>query len=105
MPTDPVPLHVWLFEWHPSMERVSGQNYQDYETRLAEQRSGAVKATFEQKGWGGIEELVAAATNPYTVGSAIATIEGRGHRACGARVGVGGGIFTPRSGAGLLLRP
>jgi hypothetical protein len=75
MPTDPVLLHVWLFEWHPSMERVSGQNYQDYETRLAEQRSGAVRAIFEQKGWGAIEELVAAATNPYTVGTAIATIE------------------------------
>ncbi len=74
-PTDPVLLHVWLFEWHPSMERVSGQNYKDYETRLAELRSQAVKAVFEQKGWAGIEELVAAATNPHTVGSAIASIE------------------------------
>lgn len=75
VPTDPVLLHVWLFEWHPSIERVSGQNYKDYETRLAEQRSEAVKAIFEQKGWGGIEELVAAATNPSTVGSAIASME------------------------------
>lgn len=75
MPTDPVLLHLWLFEWHPSMERVSGRNYQDYETRLGEQRSEAVKAVFEQKGWDGIEELVAGATNPYTVGSAMATIE------------------------------
>ena len=67
--------HAWLFEWHPSMERVSGQNYKDYETLLAAQRIGAVKAIFDQKGWGGIEELVAVATNPYTVGSAIANIE------------------------------
>jgi hypothetical protein len=75
MPTDPVVQHAWLFEWHPSMERVSGQNYKEYETLLAEQRIEAVKAIVDQKGWGGIEELVAVATNPYTVGSAIANIE------------------------------
>jgi hypothetical protein len=75
MPTDPVLEHAWLFEWHPSMERISGRNYQDYETLLAQQRGEAVKAIFEQKGWGGVEELVAAARNPYTVGSAVVTIE------------------------------
>ena len=75
MPVDPVLLHLWLFEWHPSMERVAGQNYRDYETRLAEQRIEAVKSVFEQKGWDGIEELIGASTNPYTVGWAIASIE------------------------------
>ena len=75
MPTDPVVQHAWLFEWHPSIERVSGQNYKDYETLLTEQRIEAVKAIFDRKGWGGIKELVAVATNPYTVGSAIANIE------------------------------
>ena len=34
-----------------------------------------MKAIFDRKGWEGIEELVAVATNPYTVGLAIANIE------------------------------
>lgn len=75
MPTDPVLQHAWLFESHSSVERVSGQNYQEYESRLAEQRSAAVDAIFEEKGWAGVDELVAASTNPYTVGAAIAHID------------------------------
>ena len=75
VPTDPVLLHVWLFEWHPNMERVSGRNYQDYDRLLEEQRAEAAKAVFAERGWTGIEALVAAAVNPYTVGAAIATLE------------------------------
>jgi hypothetical protein len=75
IPTDPVLEHVWLFEWHPSIERVSGQNYNEYDARLAELRTEAAGAIFEQKGWAGLEELVAAAKSPYTVGGAMASLD------------------------------
>jgi hypothetical protein len=75
IPTDPVIESAWLFEQHPSTQRVSGQDYKAYEERLAEMRRIAVAAIYAMRGWAGIEALVAEAHDAYAVGAPILALD------------------------------
>lgn len=69
-PADPVLDLLWLFDMHPSTQRVSGR-YQNYEGRLLELRTEAVARIFKDRGWVGVEDLVGSAKASYAVGFPI----------------------------------
>jgi hypothetical protein len=74
-PADPVLKGLWLFVAHPATQRVSGRDYEHYEVTLASKRSAAVSAVLKQRGWEGVEDLIARAAEPYTVGGPIASLD------------------------------
>ncbi len=75
VPTYPVLEHLWLFEQHPSTQRVSGDDYRTYESNLAEMRQAAMQGIYAASGWTGIEDLVRRAKDPYTVGGPILALD------------------------------
>ena len=74
-PGDAIVRHRWLFTTHPTMERVAGRDYRRYDENLGNLRRRAVEEVFAQRGWPGIEELVAIAEQAYTVGWAAAWLD------------------------------
>ena len=70
-PVDSVLDGLWLFDVHPSTQRVSGRDYHNYDTRLSEMRAEALATVFKGRGWAGVEDLVARSKAPYTVGAPI----------------------------------
>jgi hypothetical protein len=74
-PADPVLEGLWLFAAHPATQRVSGRDYKRYEETLASKRAAAVSRVHKERGWEGVEDLIARATEPYTVGWPIADLD------------------------------
>lgn len=74
-PADPVLGCLWLFVAHPAAQRVSGRDYKRYDQTLASKRAAAVSTVYKQRGWEGVEDLIARAVDPYTVGWPIANLE------------------------------
>jgi hypothetical protein len=74
-PRDAVPKNLWLFTQHPSIERVSGKDYERYDELLASKRAAAVATIHQQRGWTGVEDLIARAAEPYTVGWPLSTLD------------------------------
>jgi hypothetical protein len=74
VPPDIVLEHVWLFDVHPSMERVAGRDYQEYDGRLSDLRKNAIESVLRAKGMSGIEELVDQARQPRAVGWSLGLV-------------------------------
>jgi hypothetical protein len=74
VPPDPVLEYVWLFDIHPSMERVAGRDYHEYDSRLSDLRKSAIGVVLRAKGLSGVEELVDQARQPRTVGWSLGQV-------------------------------
>jgi hypothetical protein len=67
-PDDPIERSRWLFDDHPDMEAVSGEDYHNYDERLRQLRVQALVEILEARGLDGVEALIAVAGSPRAVG-------------------------------------
>jgi hypothetical protein len=73
---DPIERSRWLFDDHPDMEAVSGEDYQQYDERLRQLRLSALVAILQTRARDGLETLVAVAGSPRAVGLGLGPATG-----------------------------
>lgn len=74
-PEDPVERSTWLFEDHPDVEAVSGEDYRSYDERLRLLRVQALTEIIAARGLAGAGTLVEVAASPRAVGVGLAAVD------------------------------
>jgi hypothetical protein len=70
-PDDPVVQHAWLFSHHPPLLSFSGEDFEERDRQVAEQRSSAMSAVHERGGLPSLLELAERVEDPWAVGSTL----------------------------------
>lgn len=74
---DDIVLRVrWLFEVHPDLATISGNDIASYDDTLDQRRQAAVQEVLADGGWDSVERLCESASYPRTVGWTLGRLEG-----------------------------